>query len=286
MEKIRGLLRKSSQLPVQFLSDLHLEVGQQYASFEIPPSASYLVLAGDIGRLIDYDSYLKFLTRQTNAFEMVFLVLGNHEFYGLSFKAGLEQARKLESEASLEGKLILLNQTRFDIPGSSITILGCTLWSKTHPHARDIVQMKVKDFQKIEDWTVDNHNAAHESDITWLRSQVAAVQEENAALGKGKQERKILIITHHAPSVQETANLHQVGNAWSSAFATDLIKEGDWNGVKVWVFGHTHFTTQFKKCGVKIMSNQRGYVLPGWVENKKNDEGGKDGFDVKKVVHV
>src|SRR3954465_12501273 len=96
MEKIRCWFTKSESPSCQILSDLHLEVGQQYGSFKIPPAAPYLILAGDIGRLIDYDAYLGFLAIQTTNFDKVFLVLGNHEFYSLSFTTGLVQARKLE----------------------------------------------------------------------------------------------------------------------------------------------------------------------------------------------
>lgn len=66
------------------MSDLHLEVGQQYADFDIPAEAPYLILAGDIGRLKDYQPYLEFLGRQCDHFVKVFLVLGNHEFFGTS----------------------------------------------------------------------------------------------------------------------------------------------------------------------------------------------------------
>ncbi|KAG9228512.1 hypothetical protein BJ875DRAFT_341420, partial [Amylocarpus encephaloides] len=146
---IRSFFSKSSPLAFQILSDLHLEVGQQCSSFIIPPSAAYLILAGDIGRLIDYESYLAFLAKQAAQFEQVFLILGNHEFYGLSFHAGLERAQKLENEAVLKGKLVLLHRRRCNIPNSEITILGCTLWSNLPEDAREVVRVKVKDFEKI-----------------------------------------------------------------------------------------------------------------------------------------
>ena len=139
---------KSSSPSFQIASDLHLEVGQQYSFFKIPPTAPYLILAGDIGRLIEYDSYLAFLASQTAQFELVFLVLGNHEFYGLSIAAGIKQAQKLEQEAILSRKLVLLHQKRFNVPNSTTTILGCTLWSNIPDNAREVVQTKVKDFQK------------------------------------------------------------------------------------------------------------------------------------------
>lgn len=285
MEKIHSLLKKPSQCKLQILSDLHLEVGQQYSSFEVPVSAPYLVLAGDIGRLIDYSSYPDFLTRQTERYKKVFLVLGNHEFYGLSFTAAVLEAQRLVDEPSLKGKLVLLNRTRYDIlECPEVIILGCTLWSKVPEEARVAVTSKVKDFQKIEGWTVDDHNNAFERDSAWLREQVAEISKENGSLPQG-QLKRIMVVTHHAPSVQETASPKHVGNAWSSAFATDLLSHGTWGDVHTWVFGHTHYTTEFEKSGVRVVSNQCGYVLPGSAEN--NDvQDKKRKFDGRKVIRI
>jgi hypothetical protein len=125
-EMVHSILNKP---PTSFhvLSNLHLEVNEQYLSFEIPLCSKQLILAGDVGRLLDYDNYLGFLQRQTDRFDLVFLVLGNHEFYDGTFTAGLQKARQLEQEPSLNGRLVLLHQKRYDIPGSRVTILACTL---------------------------------------------------------------------------------------------------------------------------------------------------------------
>lgn len=219
INKIRSIFSKSSSPAFQILSDLHLEAGQQYSSFKIPPSAPFLILAGDIGRLIDYDAYAAFLAKQTAQFERVFWVLGNHEFYGLS-----------------------------------------------------------------EDWTIDCHNESHKCDITWLKDQVTKIQQQNESIENGESKRNILVVTHHAPSIQETSSPKNVGNAWSSAFATDLIHEGNWPNVKTWVFGHTHFTTKFDKCGLIVLSNQRGYFLHGTNDEKRAERSGNGGFDVRCVI--
>ena len=42
------------------MSDPHLEVGQQSSNFEIVPRATNLILAGDIGRLADYEPFRGF----------------------------------------------------------------------------------------------------------------------------------------------------------------------------------------------------------------------------------
>ena len=98
----------SSFSGVQVLSDLHLEVGHQYSSFDFPTTAPNLILAGDIGLLSNYEAYLDFLHNQTERYDRVFLVLGNHELYGLDFATALSTAKKLEKEPRLGGKLSFL----------------------------------------------------------------------------------------------------------------------------------------------------------------------------------
>lgn len=66
---IRKLFSQPS-VSIHTLSDLHLEVNQQYTSFDVPVVSKYLLLAGGIGRLADYDQYLRFLQRQVEKFEL------------------------------------------------------------------------------------------------------------------------------------------------------------------------------------------------------------------------
>src|SRR5687768_9237430 len=101
MDIIKSLQKRlglKSGVPIQILSDAHLEVGQQYTSYSFPVSAPLLLLAGDIGRLIDYEGYLSFLQAQVARYRKVFLVLGNHEFYNLDYESGVKEARRLAAE--------------------------------------------------------------------------------------------------------------------------------------------------------------------------------------------
>ncbi|KAI9793498.1 MAG: hypothetical protein M1816_007930 [Peltula sp. TS41687] len=192
-----------------------------------------------------------FLRSQCQRFDQVFLILGNHEFFGVSREEGLRLAQSLEAEPSLNGKLAVLNRRRIDlviaakdgVGGGGVTILGCTLHSYVPPSQRDVLSMKVSDLHQIKDWTVDLHNEKHARDVDWLRSQMGRVL---AAEGFGKKKAKerrmapILVVKYHAPSMEGT----------SAAGAPQC-----------WVFGHTHYTTDFVKRGVRLVSNQRGYVL-------------------------
>ncbi|KAJ3455379.1 hypothetical protein MRS44_013979 [Fusarium solani] len=271
------LLHLSSTAEVQVLSDLHLEVAQQYLSYTFPATAPLLLLGGDIGRLADYDGYLKFLERQVCRYKKVFLVLGNHEFYGLDYETGLKTSRRLEAEPTIAGKLLVLHRARWDDPDSALTILGCTLWSAIPKEAYSVVQSKVNDFKKINKWSVEGHNEIHAQEAAWLRKEVAQVPS---------QKRQLLVATHHAPSVHGTSRPGHTENPWTCAFATDLAGQDGWNRVNVWFFGHTHYSTDLMCNGVRLVANQRGYVLPGAAtlseENKKEKDA--HSFDVTKIV--
>lgn len=245
----------------QIMSDLHLEAGDQYESFQIPICAPFLILAGDIGRLKDYEKYLSFVATQCTNFETVYLVLGNHEFYGISRTKGLELAQMLEKEKTTLGRLKVLNRTRINV-GPSLCILGCTLHSNIGPQSRGVVQRQVKDFQRILGWTVDQHNNEHEKDLEWLRSEIRSI---NGGLECLSPLKRILVITHHAPIKKGSSHPQHEENPWSDAFATDLVGvHEEMKRVQWWIFGHTHYTTQWCQQGVTLISNQRGYVLdPG-----------------------
>lgn len=267
---IRSRLHPPSRPRVQILSDLHLEVGQQYSSYEFPATAPFLLLGGDVGRLVDYDGYLKFLEAQVSRYEKVFLVLGNHEFYGLDYESGLDKARRLTEESTLANTLILLNRARWDDPNSTLTILGCTLWSEIPEDVYGIVESKVNDFKKINGWTAQKHNEVHAEEASWLRKQVAQVASQ-----VNNTRRRLLVATHHAPCVKGTSWPEHSSNPWTPAFATDLLNQEGWAGVKIWVFGHTHYTTDLRRNGIRVVANQRGYVLPGSAAQREEGEKAK-----------
>ncbi|KAH8649904.1 putative calcineurin-like phosphoesterase [Xylariales sp. PMI_506] len=276
---------ESTRARIQILSDLHLEVGQQYASYTFPASAPLLLLGGDIGRLVDYDAYLKFLEAQSSRFNKVLLVLGNHEFYGMDHDTGLETARRLSEEPILNDKVVLLHRTRWDDPDSPLTVLGCTLWSAIAENAREAIGLAVSDFSRIDGWSIDKHNAAHGEDAAWLREQVQAITSREL----GTAERRLLVATHHAPCLQGTSAPAHANSRLTSAFATELLDQRGWDGVRVWAFGHTHYTTEFRRGGTRVVSNQRGYVFTRAdkeIEKSKGEKIDAHKFDDSRVIEL
>ncbi|KAI9793289.1 MAG: hypothetical protein M1833_000788 [Piccolia ochrophora] len=224
----------------------------------------------------------------------------NHEFFGASRQEGLRLADELQEEPGLKGKLVILNRRRVDLEGPApVTILGCTLQSYVPLEAVEIVGQKINDFRRIEDWTVADHVGEHALDVKWLEEEITAIRTD-----EGTCKRRIIVITHHAPSTRDTSRPKDVKNPRSSAFGTDLI--GEQNGsclddVQLWVFGHTHYCTEFSRGRVRLVSNQRGYVLPRKEDDKEkarrsfksnvlrrwsNSEKSQDTFDSGKVIRV
>lgn len=165
----RLLARFNMMAEIQVVSDLHLEIPSAYDVFQIPPEAPYLALLGDIG-LVNNDGFLSFIEAQLRKFQIVFLLLGNHEPWHSTWVKTKEKVRQFSDAVERRrstgdlGAFVFLDQTRYDI-SPDITILGCTLYSQISTQHRERISFGVKDFYYIENWTVEDHNAAHQADL-------------------------------------------------------------------------------------------------------------------------
>ena len=253
----------------QIMSDLHLETPKSrptYEECEIVPRCSCLALLGDIGHASD-PRLFDFLDRQLAKFQLVLYLLGNHEPYGTTFPEAAERVktyelsvkqRRNDEEAPRTGHFVFLKRTRYDV-SSQLTVLGCTLFSSITPKQTDSVTQFVSDFSYINEWTVASHNAAHQTDVQWLNTQVREMAQK-------EPNRTIVVFTHHSPTSLEAADDPQYikddGHV-RSAFNTDLSSQSCWTSsqVKLWAFGHTHFNCDIKdpQTGKRIFANQKGY---------------------------
>ncbi|KAK4895093.1 hypothetical protein LTR27_006699 [Elasticomyces elasticus] len=237
---------RTSSTTLQYMSDLHLE--RVRYEHTVTPAAPVLILAGDIGRFCDYDKYREFLTNVCNAYELVLLVAGNHEFYGSSPEEGLEVAERLVNEPSMHGKLRLLNRGRVDIPGSNVTVLGCTL----HSHISSDYTALTNDFEQIRNWSVQAHNEEHEKDLAWLKTSLKDIMEE-------EPKRNIVVVTHYAPLFQGVAHPMNENNALAQCFSSSALEEvrqeANMPSTSYWIFGHTHWNAQLK-CPIELVAEE------------------------------
>ncbi|PNY27562.1 Uncharacterized protein TCAP_02514 [Tolypocladium capitatum] len=267
-------------MAVQILSDLHLEAPKAYDTFEIVPNAPFLALLGDIGNVVAHkDDCLAFLRKQLGQFRAVLFVAGNHEAYHSSWPDALDVLRAFEvdvrRDASL-GEFVLLDRAVYRLPGTNVTILGCSLFSLIPPERHMAVSLGLNDFFQTTDWDADAHNAAHRRDVAWLNDQVAHLEHAD--------DGQVIIFTHWSPSRDARATEpRHAGSPITSGFSTDLSHEACFNSerVKIWAFGHTHYNCDFsvdRGAGagpLRLLANQRGYYFAQ-----------ADGYDGEKTVEV
>lgn len=299
MHRISGLF-SPPKTSFQILSDLHLDHESQYLTFHIPVSAPFLILAGNIGRLIDYDSYLSFLIRRCNLHEKVFLVLGALELHGLGWMDALQLAHRMEKEPQTKGRLEVLYETRSEVPGTNVVLLGATLWSRIPGADAPAVMKKVREFDEqsgIVGWSVELHNKEHKRDLKWLKEEVArATKPPVAPDGKppsgfaaSPETKQVVVVTAFAPDLRDALEPWQVDAPWSSAYGTDLLSGTEWAGVKTWVCGTTGRTCEFKKNGITVVSNQRGREgdhVTGLLKDGMSEKQKVGLFDVMRVVRI
>lgn len=173
-------------------------------------------------------------------------------------------ARKTDSS---KGEFVFLNRRAYHLSPDTV-ILGCTLWTALNPDDLDILKWSLTDFRRINGFKPEAYQAAHQRDVAWLSDTITQLKTSDAP-------KKIVVFTHHSPTVTDTGDPKYLGGPTNSAFATELTDEEWWGSpITLWAFGHTHWSCDFVRNGVRVVSNQRGY-----------GEGGK-GFDPRKVIDV
>lgn len=183
------------------------------------------------------------------------------------------------------GHFILLDRTRHDL-SPTVSVLGCTLWSRLAPAHVATIHRGLNDFRMIDGLDPSVYQSLHARDVAWLAERITRIR-------KREPWRRIVVMTHHAPTVADTSDPGHDGSVMNSAFATELTGEKWWKagvgggregpgsegepegGLKVWLFGHTHWPCDFERAGVRIASNPRGY--------RSN---GEDGYEPDFVVEV
>ncbi|KAF8864005.1 hypothetical protein BDZ45DRAFT_551116, partial [Acephala macrosclerotiorum] len=250
----------------QVESDLHFEQSTnatEYSTYDFPHTADFLLLAGDIGRVnpmggVDHAVlYQNFLRRMGKHYKHIFLIEGNNEPRGREHLLADSNA-KLKAFELNNPKLTFLEEKSYDMSkfGLDITILGCALWSKIRADAASGTSDGNNAWKGN---STKEHNARYEKSIKWIRSEVLRIRKE-------RPSHRIIIMTHHAPSIRGTCQQEEdssreyfsgpTAGLQFSGYANDLLggegiaglQEGD-----VWAFGHTHYSCRFKQDEVSLI---------------------------------
>lgn len=285
-------------LSLQIASDLHLEMYDVPPSLEeiLTPSAPVLALLGDISALgyaYGVKMYEHFLAQCSRRFYMVLVLPGNHEFYndGHSCRTQGEILEYMRNLSSTFPNVRLLENSGITVNG--VRISGTALWYAVPEVAKRTVEFSMNDYNLIyvsdgslpipsrsrssgqnagfsrgptnsagststavRRFCVADSNTLHEKAVRFL------AQEAEKATHK---RVNLVVLTHHTPSFHGTSDpRHAVSpSGISSAFSTDLehmLRNPRHAAIHTWCFGHTHFNSDQCLSGVRLVSNQTGYV--------------------------
>jgi len=205
---------------IQVCSDLHLEYNDitvdKFKEIVIP-SASILVLAGDIGN--PYKKiYEDFISYCSENFEYVLLITGNHEYYNNDIDL---TNNKITYICNLYNNVKFLNNQAFEY--DDILFIGSTLWSYIPPNIDEVYQ--VNDYHKILNFTPQVCNQLYTNNLNYISEKL--------------QNNKCIIITHHAPSYK-CISPEYINDPVNCCFANNLDYLFDHENLVGWIYGHLH----------------------------------------------
>jgi len=230
---------------VQFVSDIHLEFRKERQVAELidglVPHAPYLVLAGDIGNP-SQPSYARFLEAASKRFAHVFLVAGNHEFYGSTIEKTLGDIRSVV--APMPNVHFLHNEV-YD--AEEFRIFGGTMWSDVSEHEEATVAELISDYDRIRAFSPSIARNEHHVFVDLL----------DATLGENRPSIRapppLIVVSHHLPRLSLIHPRYH-GSPLNSAFASDVRLAGD-PRISAWIYGHTHTP----RYGPRFFCNPVGY---------------------------
>lgn len=205
----------------QYVSDIHLEFRSR--EVVVPRRAPRLILAGDVGDPRTA-MYKNFLAQVSRTFDDVFLVAGNHEFYGSTMETTREAIALTCSELP---NVHFLDNATFSSDALPVHIFGGTMWSDVADSERRDVERFINDYRMIRGFSSE---VAREGHRAFVRSLERALEDNT--------DKPFLVISHHLPLTRLIDPMY-ASSPINSAFATDVALATH-PRVRAWVYGHTH----------------------------------------------
>jgi predicted phosphodiesterase len=227
-------------MKIQYISDLHIELlhDKKIESLcsKVIPVAPILVLSGDIGNPYK-SSYKIFLENMNLKFEKIFIICGNHEYYGNKINDTKLFVRELCSQIS---NVVFLDNDIYEYQG--YVFLGSTLWSCINDATNTI-----NDTLCINGMTVEKYNDLHNESLQFIKEQLI-------------RHNNVIIITHHLPSYMLIDSKYSDCGylQWFASHLDDLmLREQD--KIVCWIYGHTHTSRICTIHDVPMFCNPIGY---------------------------
>jgi hypothetical protein len=275
-----------ASLRIQIASDLHIEFfdEEEDLNFLIEPKAPILALLGDVGYACT-QQLRKFLLSQSDRFDEVWFLAGNHEYYnhGGTHYSVTEQNNWLQQIASERPNLRYLEKTAIPMMNGSVVVLATTLWSDIPDDYLDEAEGFLNDYRLSYNHAPSETNPRllratetrqwYRDNLNWLQTQLQTIYDQNKikAQQAQQQQTKVVVLTHHTPLITGTSAPQYEGMDSTRCFSSDLasLLTHPYSPIEIWACGHTHYNFDLALAQnnsssnggklVRVVSNQRGY---------------------------
>ena len=249
-------------------SDLHVEFGD--IDLVNTQGADVLILAGDIVQLKDLektsewgDRARDFFQRVSQAFPRALYVMGNHEHYAGDFAKGASRFRTFCDQHCITN-ITLLDKESVTIGGYDF--IGGTLW--TDFNTMDTLTMTnaqhamndyrgVKNSNDTQSWKFLPKHALrdHQQCRNYLQACMDNYKQSD------RTDRRVVVITHHAPSMASIHAKYQHDRLMNGCFYTNLEPFIEANPhIQLWIHGHMHDPFDYTLGETRVVCNPRGYI--------------------------
>jgi Icc-related predicted phosphoesterase len=249
-------------------SDLHVEFGDIDLVNE--QGADVLILAGDIVQLKDLEKVSEwgersrgFFRRVSSAFPRILYVMGNHEHYSGDFAKGVDRFRKFCEQHNINN-IDLLDKESVTIAGYDF--IGGTLW--TDFNGMDTLTMHnaeaaMNDYRGVKN-TDDKHvwkflpRHALRDHVRMVEYLVNCTDNYKDA---NRTDRRVVVITHHAPSEASVHPKYRHDRLMNGNFYTNMEAFIEANPhIQLWIHGHMHDPFDYTLGETRVVCNPRGYA--------------------------
>lgn len=263
----------ASTFRTQIVSDLHLDLcDYKPVIARLRPQCDNIALCGDIGAP-GRDHYRDVLKHCSERWRDVFVVLGNHEFYSRRSMEDIVGVARDDCGRFPNVHLLYRDLVSFN----GYDVYGGTLWSNIPREAYNDVASGINDYRmiwkrseyllgtpvpgvfgsggpRLERVTIDDTNLLHEAECVSLERVLETTHQP------------VIVFTHHAPLITGVADpkYEKPDRRLNYAFCTDLSRFMQ-PRVKLWGFGHTHFSCDFTRNETRVITNAAGYEFGGEV---------------------
>lgn len=247
---------------LQIASDIHLELRGKKINYDalLQPCASYLVLAGDIGRPFYEVSggirhYKAFLGYCSSQWEKVFVVTGNHSYYGRTKEEIDAEVQQICKDLS---NVYFLNDSYipFTYEQSPLFcgIYGCTYWTEVTDYTFSL--MNDRTIRKSGSYKKGvSKNITAQNIRQWHKEHKDKLESFLSSLYSKKDGRKVILVTHHPISTAMQDDI----SIYSSAYFNELAPFITADKVGLSISGHTHKSKDIMVDGIRMISNCMGY---------------------------